>query len=85
VEIIMLKDEVWEEINPAKRGWVCVSCMEDKLGREIKAKDLDLETYMEWEERYEKMKKQQEVDHGVAKFLRDEFPGIYKAVKKLMS
>ena len=30
LEIIVLKDDVWKQINPDIGGWVCLKCMEKK-------------------------------------------------------
>ena len=84
VEIIMLRNEIWEKVNPAKKGWVCVSCIEQRLDRLITSKDLDLCKDKHYREDMEKRHKTRKVDHEVAKYLKEQFPGIYDAVKRLM-
>jgi hypothetical protein len=86
VEIIMLKDEVWERINPDKKGWICVACMEDKLDRQITSKDMDLVRYIDYAEQRQRLR-----DNStnyrfkeVGEFLFSNFRSIYDQLKKMM-
>ena len=38
-EYYMVTDEVWEAAWPGKRGMLCIGCLENRLGRELTAKD----------------------------------------------
>jgi hypothetical protein len=80
----MLKDDVWEKINPEKNGWVCVGCMEEKLGRVITTKDLDLVRYPEWEKENQDKKRRRKIDYEVAEYMKKHFRGIYDAIKRMI-
>ena len=79
-----LKDEVWEKINPSKEGWVCLSCMEDELGRKINSDDLDLILQSDWVDRNMKQFDERKAHQEVAKYLHKHFPTIYKQLQKMM-
>ena len=85
VEILMLKDDVWDQINPEHEGWVCVSCMEDKLERQVVSSDLDLQHQHEYIDGVKKRLESDKSKHKVAEYLFKQFPGIYEAIKRLMS
>ncbi|GAB3975613.1 hypothetical protein GCM10028806_33560 [Spirosoma terrae] len=38
----MVRDEVWFQIMPTKKGMLCMDCLETKLGRKLTAADLTL-------------------------------------------
>lgn len=38
-EYYMLKDKVWFQVMGKKRGMLCISCVEKKLGRELNRSD----------------------------------------------
>jgi len=40
LDILMLSDEMWRKINPEIAGWLCLNCVEKRLGRPLHARDL---------------------------------------------
>jgi hypothetical protein len=80
----MLKDDVWESINPDKKGWICVKCMEEKLSRRITTDDMDLVRYVDYAEQHQRIKKNSKQFKEVGEFLYTKFRGIYDQLKKMM-
>lgn len=38
-EYYMVKNEIWEEFVPEKRGMLCIGCLEIRMGRELVPSD----------------------------------------------
>jgi hypothetical protein len=38
--VVVFKNEVWKQINPRGKGWICLACVEKRLGRRITENDL---------------------------------------------
>lgn len=38
-EYYMIQDELWFEVNPVCDGMLCIGCVEQRLGRELKSED----------------------------------------------
>lgn len=38
-EYFMVEDDIWAENVPEHRGFLCVGCLEDRMGRELEAND----------------------------------------------
>jgi hypothetical protein len=40
LHLIMLHDNIWKQVNPDIKGWVCIPCMEKKLKRSLTVYDV---------------------------------------------
>ena len=38
-EYYMVKNEIWKKVNPELTGMLCITCLERKLGRQLKSED----------------------------------------------
>ena len=40
-ELFYLRNEIWLRANPGGKGWLCVGCVETRLGRQLVAGDFE--------------------------------------------
>jgi hypothetical protein len=38
-EWYMMRNDVWQKVNPARHGHLCLSCLEKRLGRALRRSD----------------------------------------------